>query len=260
MSPWDVLLESPALPLTVLGTVAGLLVSIMGKVFSGFVERQSIRTRRLLTERVTNGDVTTITVDGRVYRPWRGPTEAKVDGGKPGTDGQSSDKAAPPHGAPSGPPQEIATPPESADSTLLREYYTQGISQSKVSFVASLVAACLGFLLILVACFGAIFPPPGADAALASTVTLVAGALVEAVAVLFFTQSNRARILMSDMHDRLRTDRKADREFDKAMILVDEVHTPALKDQLKVDVARHFIGLQGTNVEAADGNKASTEA
>lgn len=252
----------PEAIITIAATIGGLLatVAVTGTWFNRLLERQSTRTRRLLTERVKNGDLVEVS-EGRRRPPKSSTTRQGPESDSSDEESGHAEKRPGEHtDAASSPASSVFPAAEDADTSLLREYYTQGISQSKVSFVASLVAASLGFLLIVVACLRAIFPAPGADVALGSVVTLVAGALVEAVAALFFTQSNRARVLMSDMHDRLRTDRKADREFDKAMSLVEEVSTPVIKDQLKVEVARHFIGLRGSGAGATNEGGGATEA
>lgn len=138
---------------------------------------------------------------------------------------------------------------EGHESGLLREYYTQGISQSRISFVASLVAASAGFVLILVGCARALVDPDLSTSVVASTVPILAGAITEAIAALFFTQANRARVLMSDMHEKLRVDKKNDREFEKAMKLLDQIKADEARDELKASIARHFVGV----VTAAKG-------
>jgi hypothetical protein len=67
----------------------------------------------------------------------------------------------------------------------------------------------------------------------ANVVTLVAGAIVEAVSALFFVQTNRARVLMVDFFDRLRTDRK----LREALSLAVEVGDPRLQSRLQTLLA-----------------------
>jgi hypothetical protein len=96
---------------------------------------------------------------------------------------------------------------EDREFALLREYHAQGLAQSKVSFRVSLVFAGLGFLIILVAVLNAIAREEASTGEAASVVPLIAGAVNEAVAALFFVQSNRARETMERFFDRLRVDR-----------------------------------------------------
>lgn len=75
---------------------------------------------------------------------------------------------------------------------LLREYHAQGLAQSKISFWFSLVFAALGFAVIV----SAIFTLQPGERLLdqgRTFISLVAGTVIDAVAALFFVQSNKAR-------------------------------------------------------------------
>ncbi len=104
---------------------------------------------------------------------------------------------------------EAAAQAEAVDKQylLLREYHAQGLAQSKISFWFSLIFAALGFAVIV----SAIFTLQPGERLLEqgrTFITLVAGTVIDAVAALFFVQSNKARQLMVDFFDRLRNDRK----------------------------------------------------
>ena len=92
---------------------------------------------------------------------------------------------------------------------LLREYHAQGLSQSRISFWFSLVFASLGFAIIAFSIV--LFTQQSGDTwsgAGKPLFALVAGTIIDAVSALFFVQSNKARQLMTEFFDKLRTDRK----------------------------------------------------
>src|SRR5205807_2632523 len=89
---------------------------------------------------------------------------------------------------------------------LLREYAAQGLAQSKMSFRVSLLAAALGFGVILVGVALAIVGKSPEQ----SLVPVVAGAVVETVGGLFFVQDRRTQQTMINFFDKLREDRKLD--------------------------------------------------
>ena len=66
--------------------------------------------------------------------------------------------------------------------------------------------------------------------------TLVSGAVIDAVAALFFVQSNRARQLMAEFFDKLRVDRK----LDEPLRLANEIADPKIQSSLKTVLALNF--------------------
>lgn len=123
---------------------------------------------------------------------------------------------------------------------LLREYHAQGLAQSRISFWFSLTFASIGFAVIALAV--GIFlqgSPPGSgwlDSAGKPIFTLISGTVIDAVAALFFVQSNKARQLMTEFFDKLRTDRK----LDEALKLADAITDPAVSSRLRALLALHF--------------------
>lgn len=82
-------------------------------------------------------------------------------------------------------------------------------------------------------------PAPASDAGGAyamTAVTLVAGAIVEAVAGLFFVQSNRARRLMTEFFDRFR----ADQRLEQALRLANGMSDAQLQSRLHAALALSF--------------------
>ncbi len=66
--------------------------------------------------------------------------------------------------------------------------------------------------------------------------TLVAGTVIDAVAALFFVQSNKARELMTEFFDKLRVDRK----LDEALRLMSDISDPIVASCVKGIAALTF--------------------
>ncbi|XCN74744.1 MAG: hypothetical protein Q3M24_08375 [Candidatus Electrothrix aestuarii] len=120
------------------------------------------------------------------------------------------------------------------------EYHQQSISQSRISFWFSLVLATLGFVIIATSVF--------TFSDKANYVGIVAGTIVDAVAALFFHQTNRARALMADFFDRLRTDRK----LEESLKLCNATSNSVLQDALRVRLALHFSGIDNSEQALKD--------
>ena len=102
---------------------------------------------------------------------------------------------------------------------LLKEYHAQGLAQSRMSFWFSLIFASIGFAVIALSI--GIFLQQSRDASAGwldtagkPIFTLVAGTIIDAVAGLFFVQSNKSRQLMVDFFDKLRYAYDEDRQID----------------------------------------------
>jgi hypothetical protein len=123
---------------------------------------------------------------------------------------------------------------------LFEQYHKQGLAQSRQSFRFSLVFASLGFLIIAGAVINAVAQDTGVNGA--NSVSLLGGAVIEAVATLFFVQSNKARMLMEQFFDRLR----ADRALDEALRLSDEVSDTLVQSRLKTALAFTLAGSEAS--------------
>lgn len=134
---------------------------------------------------------------------------------------------------------EPAASAEDKQYALAKEYHAIGLAQARQSFRASLVFAALGFVFI-----GAgmlyIRPSAGLTQQGATAFALLAGAIVESVAGLFFVLSNRAQELMTSHFDRLRSDRK----LDEALKMVDTITFEGLRSRTKAILTIHFAGLE----------------
>ncbi|MCG8506902.1 MAG: hypothetical protein MI755_20010 [Sphingomonadales bacterium] len=142
--------------------------------------------------------------------------------------------------------------PSARQFALLKEYHAQGLAQSKVSFWFSLVFASLGFLIILYAIIyylgsnaeferGERLVEPGIFEGVQKPIfALVAGTVIEAVAALFFVQSNKARELMSEFFDKARMDRK----LDESLQLASQIDNAEVSAGLKAFLAMSFVDAE----------------
>jgi hypothetical protein len=122
---------------------------------------------------------------------------------------------------------------------LLREYHAQGLAQSKISFWFSLIFASLGFSVIMLG-VGLFLSQDASQMSIAAAqkpaFTLISGTVIDAVAALFFVQSNRARQLMSEFFDKLRVDRK----LDECLKLAGDITDQRIQSSLKAVLALSF--------------------
>lgn len=141
----------------------------------------------------------------------------------------------------------VDAPPEDRQYALLREYHSRGLAQSTQSFWFSLLAASVGFIVIISAVILAAFGlRPGRSGAqvevtvnlVLPAIQLISGLVIEAVSALFFVQSNKARTLMADFFDKLREDRK----LDESLQLAEKMADSDLKWRLQAVLSLKFSG------------------
>jgi hypothetical protein len=113
---------------------------------------------------------------------------------------------------------------------LLETYHNQGLSQSIISFYFSLTLGVLGFAVIV---FAVITRSQEIG-------VYVSGVITEAVAAIFFTQSNRARKLMADFFDKLRDDRR----LEEGLRLALKIENPDLRASVQALLAMHLMGSE----------------
>lgn len=128
------------------------------------------------------------------------------------------------------------------ETEQLERYYSQILSQSKISFWFSLVFASLGFAVIVLA---AVFHKPET---VGVTVTqVIAGVVMDAVSSLFFIQSRRAHEAMASFFEKLRKDRL----HAESRRLCDEVSDARIKDALRVELILHYAEIPDSSSIAA---------
>lgn len=114
-----------------------------------------------------------------------------------------------------------------AATRLATKYHDKGLQQATFSFNLSLIFAVLGFVLIVIAVVGALATKQ--DMAQGTGVSLIGATIIEAVAALFFAQSNAARKLMEESFDRLRSDQNRL----EALVLCESIADDRLRSRLQ---------------------------
>jgi hypothetical protein len=116
---------------------------------------------------------------------------------------------------------------------LVTSYHEQALSQARVQFWFSVVAATFGFIYIM-------YAATTADPAnLLSYMKTAPGVVVEAIAALFFRQAEQTRQRATELYDRLRTDQMSAR----AEAVVNSIEDPVMRSAVKAQIALHMIGL-----------------
>lgn len=122
---------------------------------------------------------------------------------------------------------------------LIHNHHSQALSQSKIQFWFSLIAAVIGFIFIIV------------TVCLASTniwyeyvVSVLPGAIIEGVSILFFSQSRETRERSSDFLNRLREDR----QYEKGIAIAESISDEQLKSILKAEIALRLCGINDINI------------
>lgn len=117
--------------------------------------------------------------------------------------------------------------PVARELALMRKYHAQGLAQSRLSFILSLVFAGLGFLVIVFAIVTTDASKPISAQSLPFA-SLVSATVIEAVSALFFVQSNRAQKVMVEFFDKLR----ADRRLEEALSLAERMPEPMIRARM----------------------------
>ena len=120
------------------------------------------------------------------------------------------------------------------ETEQLAKYYGEVLAQSKVSFWFSLIFAVVGFLVIIIAAF---MYSNQADST--AFVQMIAGAIIDAVAGLFFVQSRRAQKSMADFFDKLRLDR----QHTDSKKMCESIENTIARDALKIELSLYYAGV-----------------
>ena len=136
---------------------------------------------------------------------------------------------------------------ETEQVSQLVQYHQNGLAQSRISFWFSIGAGTLGFLVIII---GALMALSGFVLTSTSILTVASGAIIDAIAALFFTQSNQARKLMTEFFDKLRVDR----QFNESIRLCRAIPDEKIQSQLKARLSLFFAGVPADTIYEFDKN------
>ncbi|EIM62378.1 TRADD-N-associated membrane domain-containing protein [Desulfobacter postgatei] len=122
---------------------------------------------------------------------------------------------------------------------LVTGYHHQALSQAKVQFWFSIMAATVGFGYILLVAASA-----GLDQ-LSSLVKILPGLVIDAVAALFFRQAEQTRQRATDLYDRLRKDS----QMSMAQKLLASIEDKKIKSVAQAQIALHMAGLEQKEID-----------
>lgn len=127
----------------------------------------------------------------------------------------------------------------SAVESLVAGYHEQALSQAQAQFWFSVVAASVGFALIIISAFSI-------DISNLSTVLkILPGVTMDAVAFLFFRQAAETRQRATDLYDRLRRDKN----IADSLELVTSIEDVRVRSAAKAQIALHMAGLEPTAID-----------
>ena len=117
----------------------------------------------------------------------------------------------------------------------LAKYYTQISQQTNISFWFGLIFAIFGFSILLIVTFSNTEMNPNK-----TLVSFLSTAIIEGVAILFFSRSNKAQKEMEKFFNKLRKDKQQG----ISRKLVESIEDSILKDTLKIQLALYYSGIQ----------------
>lgn len=153
---------------------------------------------------------------------------------------------------------------EDKGDEILNSYYIQALQESKINFLVSIIAAILGFLVIIYSLFVYNANPPaltsdptsnnGSPNSSSDTTKIpknsnrnsdiwarvVQTIVLESVAALFFVQTNKTRKTMVDFSDKLRSDRN----LTQALELIEKIPNESIQSKVKALLVLKFSGLE----------------
>lgn len=124
---------------------------------------------------------------------------------------------------------------------LVSGYHHQALSQAKTQFWFSIIAASVGFVYILGSAMTA-----GLDQ-WSSVLKILPGAVIDAVAALFFRQAEQTRQRATDLYDRLRKDS----QMGQAQRLLDSIEDKRIKSVAQAQIALHMAGLEQKEIDVS---------
>lgn len=125
---------------------------------------------------------------------------------------------------------------------LINSYHRQALRQASIQFWFSLVAAVLGFIIILYA-----FISASEKNAMEVTITAASGAIIDLIAALFFKQAEQTRSRATELYDRLRVDNQRTIAID----LINSIDNVDLRSVVKAQLALKMGGVDTTVPELA---------
>ncbi|MEV0570709.1 hypothetical protein [Dactylosporangium sp. NPDC050588] len=138
---------------------------------------------------------------------------------------------------------------------ILREIYTEGLAQAKLSFWVSVIFMSLGAIILIAGGALAIWNAPTNGAKYSAVLVSVAGVVVNLTSSVFFVQSNRTRKSMGDQGVLLREESQEDRRLSAARELAAAIEDQDLRNRVRADLAVLVLGVkERPDGEGGNGN------
>jgi hypothetical protein len=128
--------------------------------------------------------------------------------------------------------------PQNNLQKIMEKYSALNLAQSRTSFIASIVFASLGFLVILSGVAVVIFKLGTLESA---TIPALSGAVVETVGGLLFAINKRTQKVMLEFYNKLRSDHRVEHAIEIAKELPDR----HMGSSLQVLLALQFVEAEG---------------
>lgn len=137
------------------------------------------------------------------------------------------------------PAAQTSTPDSPAIENLINGYHEQALGQASAQFWFSVVAAIVGFGMIIYAGLSI------QTDSLQSVTKTFPGMVMDAVAYLFFKQASETRQRATELYDRLRKDK----QLTEAVSLVSSIADAKLKSTVQAQIALHMSGLNSSPID-----------
>lgn len=128
---------------------------------------------------------------------------------------------------------------ENLAEKLVMSYHQQALFQAKIQFFFSIFAAVVGFVYILYASFKI------DDANIVTTAKIIPGIAIDAIAAIFFKQSEHTRQRATELYDRLRKDQ----QMRRAESIAESIENEHIRSAIKAQVALHMAGLSPKEID-----------
>ncbi|NLZ53756.1 MAG: hypothetical protein GX892_11555 [Thermoanaerobacteraceae bacterium] len=126
---------------------------------------------------------------------------------------------------------------------LINSYHRQALSQAGIQFYFSVVAAAIGFGIIMYMAL-----TKSASGELELILKSLPGVAISSVAGLFFKQAGESRQRATELYDRLRTDK----QLKGAVSLINSIDDVRIKSIIKAQIAMSMAGLKYDPISIAD--------
>ncbi len=124
---------------------------------------------------------------------------------------------------------------------LVNSYHRQALDQARIQFWFSIMAAMIGFALIVVVLLTSLRNSANVNEYLL-LLRAVPGITIEAIAILFLRQAAETRQRATELYDRLRTDNQRT----QAVALVESIEDKTVRSVVQAQLVLHMAGLESS--------------